>query len=483
MFTARGLDRLMRWVVTLSGLLVVSIVVAVIVFLGRESKFAFDQKFGAGFRFAVTGPEVAADYDVDFDPNSAVMAHHPEGGEGLDEKEEMAPAPTVDMLVGSPGGILATQSPLNAPIDETNFTRDDWRPLMTAGESRQIVFMAFGSPDASGEKMVLRWKPDVGFQPAYAAHRLTLKVERVPEGITYTGPKEIDLKASPNGTLELPMWRAKTDAERAQGYVLSFNTTSEKSAVAATITNLFRTSWAPTNAYAQFGILPLILGTLLITIIAAAIATPIAIWLAVYMSEFAPSSLSRKIKPVIELLGNVPTVVLGYFGVILVAPQLQTVFQTDSGRMVLTAGIITAVLIIPLIATFADDALQRVPDSLRDGASALGLLPGEVVRKIILPAARPGLIGAALLGFARAFGETMIIWMLAGGTPGMPGWNVFGAAIKPSKGVADAIAVDMQNVVPEDPHYGHLFILGIALYLITLTINLVGYRIAKRTAQ
>ncbi len=483
MFSARNVDRMMRGLIWTTGLFVVTIILAVVFFLGRESKFAFDQSFGSGYRFSVTATEVAPDYDVAFDPNSAVIAFHPEGGIGLDEKEEMAPAPTLEMLAGSPGGITSTQTPPNQPLDPANFTKEDWRPLLKASEGATSTFLAYATPEATGEKLVLRWKPDIGFSPAYAPHRITLKVLKVPEGVAYDGPMSVDLKANEAGSLSLPMWRAPSDDAIKDGYLLAYEVQPDKDIVAATLSNIFRTTWGPTTAYAQYGMLPLILSTLAMTILAALFATPIAVWLAVYMNELAPPGVANRLKPMVELLGNIPTVVLGYFGIVLLAPALQGVFRTDSGRMMLTAAIMTAILIIPLIATFADDALHQVPDTLRDGGQAIGLTPGEVVRQVVLPAARPGLIGAALIGFARAFGETMIIWMLAGGTPNMPGWNPFNIVRTPSKGIADAIYVDMQNVVPEDAHYGHLFLLGIILFLITLTINLIGYRFAKRNVS
>jgi phosphate transport system permease protein len=235
---------------------------------------------------------------------------------------------------------------------------------------------------------------------------------------------------------------------------------------------------------------PLIVGTLIITILAVLLATPFSIGAAVYLSEVAPSRIREWLKPLVELLASVPTVVLGYFGLMLVAPFLANTLAAavglDSGRAMFTAAIMMAVLLFPTITSFAEDALQAVPQSMRDGGEALGLTTREKLRKIILPAARGGIISAVLLGIARAIGETMIVWILSGGTPFLPSFespkDAVANLMKPARGIPDSIAIEMGNVDFHGVHYGHLFLLGLILFVMTLGINSVGQRLARRSA-
>ncbi|MEQ1821877.1 MAG: ABC transporter permease subunit [Fimbriimonadaceae bacterium] len=167
----------------------------------------------------------------------------------------------------------------------------------------------------------------------------------------------------------------------------------------------------------------------------------------------------------------------------LVAPGLVSTFgkalSFDSGRCVLTAAIMMAILIMPTIVSIAEDTLGNLPNSLRQGGEALGLTTMESVRKVVIPAAKPGLIGAGMLGFARALGETMIVWILAGGTPNMIPFSPR-ALVSPVRGIADTIGIEMANVEFEKPHYGHLFLIGLVLFLLTISINLYAQKVSRR---
>lgn len=478
-------DRAVQCVVITSGILVVLVVFAILFYLGGESRYALKQGFGYGYRFALGPTDPGAGYEVEFDPNATLLASNAEGEDGLDSKDEAIPMPDLATLQGywsyGTGTALTRDIPEGAP---EGLYRDDWRSLKPAENGDTFVLFAFGTPEHRGSTMVLRWEPDASFDPASCPFQIRLRLLRTPDGIEHP-PVDIDLSKQPSGEIEIPAWVARTDDERTEGYVFAMEAIPTTSTLAATARNFLRTDWAPTLVYPRFGALPLLLGTLLIVGVAVLVATPASLALAVFLGEVAPSRLREWLKPIVELLASVPTVVLGYFGVMLVAPALQQVLAPvtpiESGRMLLTAALVMAVLLVPTIATMAEDALRSVPDTMRDGSEALGLTARESFRNVLMPAARPGLIAAVLLGLARGIGETMIVWMLSGGTALMPDLDKpFQSLLQPSSGIPDRIGIEMGNVAFEGAHYGHLFLLGATLYLITLSINIAGFRMARR---
>ncbi len=196
------------------------------------------------------------------------------------------------------------------------------------------------------------------------------------------------------------------------------------------------------------------------SLIAVLLATPLALATAVYVSELAPARLREWTKPTIELLASMPTVVLGYFGLILFAPWLLRWFgealNMSSGRSMLTASLVLAIPILPTVITIAEDAVRAVPRALRDGGEALGLTWAEAVRSVILSAAKAGILAAVLLGTVRAVGETMIVWILSGGTARMLSFGslreAVGNLVQPTRGIPDTIAIEMGNVEFEGPH-------------------------------
>lgn len=479
----------MHGVIVTVGSLCLLMVVAMLFYLGRESRYAFDQTFGYGYRFAVQPLKLPADYQLAMDPNASLITANPEGLDGLDDKEDGIMAPTLDMLAGTAGATATALRSDAADVDPNALFRDDWRSTKPAGTGDRFVLFAYGAPDAQGGKMALAWEPDSAYDPRLTPYSIRLRLVGAPEGVR--APEvDVDLRSEPYGRIDLPAWAPKTDAERTNGYVFRVDVEPSASQTGATLANAARTDWAPTLQYPRYGAAPLFLGTLLITVIALLFAVPVSFALAVLMSEVLPARAREIVKPVIELLASVPTVVLGYFGLMLVAPGLQGVLAgalaMESGRTLLTAGLVMGLLVVPTIATVAEDALRALPGGLREGAVALGLTTGEAIRKIITPAAKTGLIGAVLLGLARALGETMIVWMLSGGTPTMPSLasagEAIGTLVKSSRGVPDTVAIEMGNVVFEGVHYGHLFLLGLALFLTTLAINLFGYWIGRRSA-
>jgi phosphate transport system permease protein len=471
-------DKVMTSVVWAMGVLLLAMVAALVVYLGRESSNAFRQTFPYGFRFAVVAPSAPADLDLGLEPNSTLLATHPDGDDGIDEKEDGILMPAPADLFDSAG---ATGAAPGGPDGEGH--RDDWRDPKPAERGDRFTLYAYAAP-GQRETMTLAWQPDASFLPRNSPFDFRLRLVRTPAGIQ-APPVDIDLKKRPSGRVDLPAWTPGEGQTGKDGYVFSLEAKPTTSTTAATLAGIVRTDWAPTLQYPRFGFLPLLYGTLLLTFIAVLVATPVSIALAVFTAEVLPAAWQVRFKPVMELLASVPTVVLGYFGLMFVAPGLQGVFsgaiQMESGRTMLTAALVTAILLVPVIATVAEDAVQTVPRHIRDGGDALGLTVGETLRKLVLPAARGGIGGAVLLGVARAVGETMIIWMLGGGTASLPSFADAGRSlIQSTRGVPDTIGIEMANVEFEGSHYGHLFLLGLTLFLITLAVNLLGYRMTRR---
>ncbi|MBC8066326.1 MAG: phosphate ABC transporter permease subunit PstC [Chlorobia bacterium] len=472
-----------------SGGVIVGIILAIAYYLTHESTYAFDRKFDFGYRFALQ-PIKGEFEDLDIDPNATLLTANREGMDELDEKEEGVPFPTIESLAGV--AKFGTGSPqastLSNAIPEETF-KDHWKGMKRADRSTKFLLFGFATPEYKDPKMALAWSPDAAFDPNLTPFDLKLKLVQSPAGVK-TDPIEIDLRKQKTGRIELPTFVARTDEDRQKGYVFELVATPTMSHNVAVLAGTMRSEWDGTLAYPRFGIVPLIVGTLILTIIAVLIATPFSIGAAVYLSEIAPNRVREWLKPLVELLASVPTVVLGYFGLMLLAPFLGNTLAAavglESGRALLTAAIMMAVLLFPTITSFAEDALQAVPQSMRDGGEALGLTAREKLKKIILPAAKGGIISAVILGIARAIGETMIVWILSGGTPFLPSFaspkDAVANLMKPMKGVPDAIAIEMGNVDFEGVHYGHLFLLGLVLFIITLAINTIGQRMAKKVA-
>lgn len=472
----------MERLVTLCGVAVAFMVIGIFVYLGLESRYAFDRKFPYGYRFALQPASQSTDEPVELDPNATLITAHMDGLDGPDDKESI-PMPTVGELEGIAS--TATGTALTgdlAKVDSSQLYRDDWRAWKSADEGDRFLLFAFSTKDCTDKTVRLRWEPDASFDPALAAHNFRIKLVRAPAGID--PPKvDIDLNARPSGSIELPTAVARSDDERTKAYVFEV-VASPKAAgnVLATAAGLLRTEWAPTSQYPKYGIMPLVLATLIITLLALLFATMPAILSAVYLSEFASNRVREVAKPVIELIASVPTVVLGYFGLMIVAPGLMaalgSALSLESGRCLLTAALVMGVLILPTIVSVAEDGLRNLPNSFRDGGEALGLTRAETIRRVILPAARPALIGATMFGFARAMGETMVVWILSGGTPTMPS-GIVKTLLQPARGIADTIGIEMANVEFEKPTYGHLFLLGLILFAITVAFNLIGNRLTK----
>ena len=232
------------------------------------------------------------------------------------------------------------------------------------------------------------------------------------------------------------------------------------------------TMWTPLFADPHYGILPLITGTLLSTLVALFVAAPLGLVAAVYLSEFASHGFRETVKPALELLSAVPTVVYGFFALLFVTPLLQkTILPSLPGFNILSAGIVIGIMIIPYVASVSEDALRAVPQGLRDGSLALGATKLETAFKVVLPAAISGVAAAFILGISRAVGETMVVAIAAGQQPNL--------TLDPREPAATITAYIVQVALGDLPHgsigYQSIFAAGLVLFLITLTFNILSF--------
>ncbi len=227
--------------------------------------------------------------------------------------------------------------------------------------------------------------------------------------------------------------------------------------------------WQPVSEIPKYNLVPLIIGSLKATLIALLFSVPLGVGAAIYVSQLANPKLREWIKPTIELLAGIPSVVLGFFALIVLASWLQTVFQYSSRLNAFVAGIALGLAVIPLIFTISEDALTSVPRSYAQAALALGASPWQVAWQIVLPAALPGVFAACVLGFGRAIGETMIVLMASGNA------TIVSASIFDScRTMTATIAAELAEVVFGGDHYRILFLIGALLFAVTFVANLVG---------
>ena len=237
--------------------------------------------------------------------------------------------------------------------------------------------------------------------------------------------------------------------------------------------------WSPLFEDAHFGILPLISGTLTTSFVALSIAIPIGTVAAIYLSEFASHKTRETVKPVLELLVGVPTVVFGYFALLFVTPLLQKLNPDLPTFNMLGAGIVMGVMIIPYIASVAEDAMRAVPMNMREGSYAMGATKFQTAIRVVTPAATSGIIAAYILGISRAVGETMVVAIAAGQQPTF--------TFNPLEGAATITAYIVQVAMGDLPHgslgYQSIFAAGMVLFVITFVFNILGHMVRKRFAE
>ncbi len=237
------------------------------------------------------------------------------------------------------------------------------------------------------------------------------------------------------------------------------------------------TEWTPAFASSNYGVLPLMAGTMLVAALAVVLAAPIGILTAIFLSEYAPSWLRSIVKPVLEVLAGIPTVVLGFFALTFVSPEVvKPLFGTSQIFSALSASIAVGIMIIPIISSLSEDAMTAVPRSLRDGAYALGATRFEVARRVVVPAALSGIVASMILAISRAIGETMVVALAAGGTPNLT-WN-------PLEAVQTMTAYIVQISLGDTPQgsleFKTIFAVGMTLFVLTLAMNIVSqYMLAR----
>ena len=236
------------------------------------------------------------------------------------------------------------------------------------------------------------------------------------------------------------------------------------------------TRWAPLIQPQSFGILPLVAGSVLVAVGAAVVALPLGVLIAIYLSEYAPGRIRKVVKPALEILAGIPTVVYGYFALTFVTPLIRMVVPGTDIFNAASASIVVGIMIIPLVSSLSEDALSSVPDSLRQGAFALGATKYEVATRTVFPAALSGVIASFILALSRAIGETMAVTIAAGATPKL--------TLNPFTSIETMTAYIVQVSRGETPYgsieYKTIFAVGLVLFLITLAMNAISLLILRR---
>jgi phosphate transport system permease protein len=236
------------------------------------------------------------------------------------------------------------------------------------------------------------------------------------------------------------------------------------------------TKWTPLFNPQNFGILPLVWGTILVTIIALAVAVPFGLGSAIFLSEYAPEKLRKTVKPILEILAGIPTVVYGYFALTFVTPLLQNFFPEMIVFNALSAGLVMGVMIIPMVSSLSEDAMLAVPQTFRQGAYALGARKFEVILRVVVPSALSGIVSSFILAISRAIGETMIVSVAAGSTPNL--------TLNPLESIQTMTGyitqISLGDVSYGSLEYTTIFSVGLTLFIMVFVVNLVGHMISKR---
>lgn len=243
--------------------------------------------------------------------------------------------------------------------------------------------------------------------------------------------------------------------------------------------SLLNIRWYPIENY--FGLLPLLTGSLVVTLGAALIAIPFGIGTAVYISEIAPRWVREVLKPLVELLGGLPSVVLGFLGILVLAPFLRVLLDLPTGLTAFTGSLLLGGIAVPTVVSVAEDALDSVPRAYREGAWALGATRWQTIWRVTLPAARSGVLTAVMLGVGRAIGETMTVMMVTGNAPVLA--TKLGSLFSPVRTMTATIATEMGEVANGSTHYHVLFFIGMTLFLISFIVNIIASSVVFRARK
>ena len=241
---------------------------------------------------------------------------------------------------------------------------------------------------------------------------------------------------------------------------------------------LFGSLWYPTEEPGLFGIFPLLVASLAVTVLSSLLAVPMGVLTAVYLTEIAHPNVRRVIKPFVELLAALPSVVLGFLGMVVLAPFLQDFLDADTGLNLLNASLVLALMSVPTICSVSEDALFGVPRDLREASLALGATRWQTTVRVVIPAALSGIGTAVMLGMSRAIGETMVVLMVAGGAGIIPT-----SLLSPVRPMPASIAAEMAEAAFRSEHYHALFAIGIVLFFLTLVFNLAAGYISEKHRQ
>jgi phosphate transport system permease protein len=245
------------------------------------------------------------------------------------------------------------------------------------------------------------------------------------------------------------------------------------------IGDLFAVRWYPIENY--FGILPLLTGSLIVTLGAALVAVPFGIGTAIFISEISPRWAREILKPLVELLGGLPSVVLGFLGILVLSPYIRVLLNLPTGLTAFTGSLLLGAISLPTVVSVAEDALDSVPRSYREGAWALGATKWQTIWRVTLPAARSGVLTAVMLGVGRAIGETMTVMMVTGNAPVLA--TGLGALFSPVRTMTSTIAAEMGEVANGSVHYHTLFFIGMVLFLISLAVNVAASAVVFRSQK
>lgn len=243
--------------------------------------------------------------------------------------------------------------------------------------------------------------------------------------------------------------------------------------------NLFGVRWYPT--FDMYGMLPLVLGSVLVTVVAITIALPLGVTTAVFVREVAPSWAREILKPLIEVLAGIPSVVLGFFGMTFVSPIIRESLGAATGLTAFTGALLLSYMALPTIISVAEDALDAVPKSYRDAGLAMGATQWQTIWRVVVPAARSGIVTALMLGMGRAIGETMAVMMVTGNAARMP--LSLDSLFRPVRTMTATIAAEMGEVAVGSTHYHILFGIGIVLFVLTFVINLAAVSVMFKKRQ
>lgn len=245
------------------------------------------------------------------------------------------------------------------------------------------------------------------------------------------------------------------------------------------ISTLFSVRWYPIEDF--FGILPLITGSLIVTIGATMVAVPFGIGTAIYISEIAPRWMREILKPLVELLGGLPSVVLGFLGILVLSPWLRIALDLPTGLTAFAGSLLLGGIAVPTVVSVAEDALDTVPRAYREGAWAIGATRWQTIWRVTLPAARSGVLTAVMLGVGRAIGETMAVMMVTGNAPIMA--ITPASLFSPARTMTATIAAEMGEVASGSVHYHTLFFIGMVLFLISMAVNVAASSVVFRSKK